>query len=215
MLSSIPYCSILYAKLNSNACVMWIRRVFKANGLDLIALLEAAIIQQDEPFVQSGVDAALLATLMQYVSQPLLRACARAGAVKLESSAWDHGYCPLCAAWAALAEVRGLEQRRWLRCGRCAAQWRLALPRCYCCGNDDFSTLGYLASESEHQARQASTCDVCGSYLKTFPTISALTPAELLLKDLSSVELDMAALGQNYTRPDQPAFSLQVHVRPA
>ena len=100
---------------------MWIRRVFKANGLDLIALLEAAIIQQDEPFVQSGVDAALLATLMQYVSQPLLRVRARrrgeAGVVGLGS-------------WL-LPAVRGLGRSgrgAWLGAAALAALWPLCCP---------------------------------------------------------------------------------------
>ena len=36
---------------------------------------------------------------------------------------WSEGYCPLCGAWPALAEVRGIERSRYLRCGRCGAEW--------------------------------------------------------------------------------------------
>ena len=46
----------------------------------------------------------------------------------------------------------------------------------------------------------------------TFTTIGALSPAELSLKDLKSVELDVAALERDYTRPSQPGFPLEVHI---
>ena len=189
-----------------------LKRALQARTLDVLALAEASITQHDDVFAQGGVDAALLATLTALATQPLLRACARSAASVLPQLRWDAGYCPLCAAWASLAEVRGLEQQRWLRCGRCAAEWRFDLQRCYHCGNRDFRTLGYLAPEAQREARRAATCDVCGSYLKTFTTIGALAPAELSLKDLSSVELDVAALERNYTRPSRPAFPLEVHL---
>ena len=192
-----------------------VKRALQARALDVLALAEASITQHDDAFAQAGVDAALLATLTALATQPLLHACARTAASVLAQRQWDGGYCPLCAAWASLAVVRGLEQQRWLRCGRCAAEWRYDLQRCYCCGNRDFRTLGYLAPEAEREARRAATCDVCGSYLKTLTTIGALSPVELSLKDLSSVELDVAALEHNYSRPSRPAFPLEIHIAPS
>lgn len=189
-----------------------VTRALKAHALHVRALVESSITQNDRVFAESGVDAALLATLTQLAALPLLRACAHQAAPLLNQLNWNRGYCPVCAGWATLAELRGLERQRWLRCGRCASEWRFALQRCYVCGNEDYRMLGYLAPEAEREARQATTCDGCRSYLKTFTTVGALTPAELIHKDLSSLELDVAALEHNYTRPSQRAFPMEVHI---
>jgi FdhE protein len=146
---------------------------------------------------------------------PLLLAAGRAAAPLLTGQTWSAGVCPVCAAWPALAEARGLERRRGLRCGRCGAGWDMADGRCAFCGETDHRQLGYLAPEAEREARRVATCDTCRGYLKTFTVLAPLPPAEIGLRDLSTLELDIAALDRGYTRIGEAGFPIRVTVRPA
>lgn len=183
------------------------------------ALLQASIVQNGEPIeataARVGVDPTALATVLGLATAPLLLACGRKAAPLLENLIWDSGFCPVCAAWPLLAELRGLERQRWLRCGRCGAGWPFPHLRCPFCGNADHRTLPYLAPEAAREARQAAACDRCFAYLKTFSTLRPLAPDELLLYDLTSLELDMAALEAEYGRPQARAFPLDLRLEPA
>src|SRR6266545_1343614 len=88
-----------------------------AHRLDALDLLEAAIRQDDARIdaLATG-DPSLLRVVAQVAAVPLLRGCARKIGSEV-STAWWEGYCPLCGAWPTLAEFRGLERKRWLRCG--------------------------------------------------------------------------------------------------
>lgn len=193
-----------------------IEQVRAGKQLDVAALL-GAVIMQDEAAVERiaaavGIDAPLLATLGGLAALPLLLACGTASASVVEHANWREGLCPLCAAWPTLAELRGLERRRWLRCGRCGTGWEAADDGCIFCANDDFDTLGYLAPEDERESRRAMVCERCRGYLKTFATLGPLAPAELVLADLTSLELDMAAMEREYARPAVAAFPLRLTV---
>lgn len=163
---------------------------------------------------ETDCDMGVLTTLSGLAALPLLQACGRRAAPLLAGAYWEAGSCPVCAAWPALAEVRGLERRRWLRCGRCAAEWSPPHDGCVFCGHRDFAGLGYLAPEAAAEARRAMTCDNCRSYLKTLTTLGPLDAAEVAHQDLTTLELDMAALEQDYARPDTPGFPLDVQVEP-
>jgi FdhE protein len=142
---------------------------------------------------------------------PLLQACARA----LQSEvplAWWEGYCPVCGAWPALAELRGLERKRWLRCGRCSAGWELPLLRCPFCGEMHHDNLGYLAPEESQQTRRVEVCKTCSGYLKAEATVRALAPWAVLLDDLATLPLDVAALERGYARPTRPGYALEARM---
>ena len=47
---------------------------------------------------------------------------------------WNHGYCPACGSWPAMAEV--VDGHRVLRCSFCAAAWELTTYACVYCGED-------------------------------------------------------------------------------
>src|SRR5205823_1122353 len=114
-----------------------------------------------------------------------------------------------------LAELRGLSRERWLRCGRCGAGWRWPQQRCAFCATRDHRQLGYLAPEASRESRRAATCDACRGYLKTISTLGASPPAELAYQDLTTLELDVAALERDYARPEAPGFPLAVTLLPA
>src|SRR5438552_1345771 len=62
----------------------------------------------------------------------LLRACGRQLQTHIPSG-WSRGYCPVCGAWPVLAELRGLERTRCLRCGRCGVDWQRPWLACVYC----------------------------------------------------------------------------------
>ena len=193
-----------------------IGRAITSEDVDLAVLLQAAIVQDADTLSQLAAETdegpALLATLAHFAALPLLQACGRRAEPIVATVRWQAGSCPVCAAWPTLAELRGLERTRWLRCGRCGGGWRFAQLQCPFCENTDHRQIGYLAAEREREARRAMTCNACQGYLKTVTTIGPIAPLEIGLMDAQTVELDVAALDEGYGRPDKPAFALDVSV---
>jgi FdhE protein len=202
------------ARVLETAC----RRKCTPDGSTSTALLEAAIAQ-DEPRLDLlsgafGVEAGVLRVAAQFAALPLLQACRRA-AEEDARAGWTMGYCPICAAWPSLAEFRGLERKRWLRCGRCGSGWEIGWLRCAFCGEADHQRLGYLTAEEREGGWKVEVCESCNGCLKAVAVVQATSPADVLLEDLGSVHLDLAAIERGYRRPDRAAFGLHLGVRAA
>jgi FdhE protein len=157
----------------------------------------------------AGVNPELLATVAQLSARPILTAYARQLAPALRTAQWTRGYCPLCGGWPVLAEMRGAELLRHLRCGRCGADWTAGRLFCPFCGNDDHDSLGYLRVEGERRFR-VDVCRRCGGYLKAGNSFDPSPPEILALDDLASVHLDIAALERDHVRPSEPGFRLEL-----
>jgi FdhE protein len=182
---------------------------------EALAVLEAAL----------GQDAARLAVLSRQhgwspeafhavaalAVLPLLQAAGRRWAHHLPAG-WRAGCCPLCGAWPTLAEARGIERSRRLRCARCGSDWAAEPLRCVYCDNRDHARLGRLVEEEGGERRQVETCAACRGYLKTLTTLQAGPACDVILDDLSSVELDVAALDQGFARPAGPGCPLDVRL---
>jgi FdhE protein len=206
----------------------WVRRLLELDApllegldpgrLDATALLEAAVCQ-DDAWVDAiattaGAPASAtpaLRVVAQMAALPLLQACGRKLAPEVPSTWWE-GYCPVCGAWPTLAEFRGLEHKRWLRCGRCGTGWEVSWLRCPFCDETNHENLGYLAPEEGEPTRKAEVCDRCKGYVKAEATVRPLRPWEVLLEDLTTVALDVAALDRGYHRPERTAYSLEARV---
>src|SRR5207253_205435 len=80
------------------------------------------------------------------VAVPFLLACNRRWA-SAKSVSWMEGYCPVCGAWPAFAEVRGIERSRYFRCGRCSGEWQAHCLFCPYCGMTDHNELASLVPE--------------------------------------------------------------------
>jgi FdhE protein len=148
-----------------------------------------------------GLDAGLAATILRFTLFPYL-VCLNTSLAPLRAgAAWGRGYCPTCGSWPLLGEFRGLEQDRWLRCGLCAAGWEFPRIACPFCDNRDHHRLGHLHVEGEEGRRRASTCDECRGYVKGLATLGPLSPLGLLVADLATVHLDLAAAERGYAVP--------------
>ena len=182
---------------------------------DAVTLIEGAIRADrrriDRIAFAADQDAAALATLADLAAMPLLQSCARVHHARIPQH-WSHGYCPVCGTWPVSAELVGIDRSRDLRCGRCAAGWRAPQLRCPYCGEQDHERLGSLVPEATRETRFIETCKSCGGYIKTFTTLTPAIGFELTIKDLDSVELDLAAIEQGFARPAEPGFRLDVQL---
>lgn len=179
--------------------------------LDHRRFLEAAVCQNLEPLgrlgTESGADPKALAALTTVAAMPVLQAAGRRLADQI-SDTWKEGYCPICGAWPVLAEVRGLERSVRCRCGRCGGDWRREWLQCHFCGNADHQRLGSLVSDSHGETRKVETCEACRGYVKTVTTLGAWPRETVVLEDLATVDLDVAALERGYRRPERPGYAL-------
>src|SRR2546425_12659635 len=55
-------------------------------------------------------------------------------------------------------------------------------------------------------------CDICRGYVKTITTLTAIRPDDVLLHDLATLPLDMAALERDYRRPAARGSAVAVGV---
>ena len=190
-------------------------RRYRPSEADAMRLLVAAVRQDLAELGAvadaAGVDRGALTSVAHLTAFPLLQSCGRL----LEDHVpryWPHGYCPVCAAWPILAERRGLDRTRRLRCGRCGGEWEVQWLCCVYCGEREHERLGSLIPEDHGEMLKVETCARCRGYLKSVATLQEIHPFELLLQDLETIELDLVALDRGYLRPENNGFSLEVRV---
>jgi FdhE protein len=187
----------------------------RSRRVDTPALLRAAIAGDGDSIKEiataAGVEADALGVVAQLAALPLLHACARRLHERVPP-AWVKGYCPICGAWPTLAELRGLEHNRRLRCGRCGGDWPLPVLHCPFCDEVRHDQLSSLLPEGEEQTRRIDTCNTCKGYVKAFTTLRPMSLRSLTLEDLASVELDIVARERGYTRPSRPAYPLAITI---
>jgi len=183
--------------------------------LDLFILFRASLCQDGECLRENaasfGADAEAFQAVAALVAVPFLQACNRHWALSIPAS-WIEGYCPVCGAWPALAEVRGIERSRYLRCGRCGGEWQAHCLFCPYCGMTDHEELVSLVPEKDGSNAVIDACKRCLGYVKTFTTLQGSPPAKIMLDDLASVVLDVAACEQGYRRPQGAGYSVNVSV---
>ena len=173
--------------------------------LDARAFLEAAINADgdhlDAVARSRDIDPDALAAVAALAVMPLLQALRRRFGPALDPR-WDEGWCSLCGGWPHLAEQRGLERTRRLRCARCGGDWAQPGVRCPYCGVVGHEARASLVSEQDGEARKVETCSACRGYLKSVATLRAWAGDEVALTDLATVDLDLVALERDFERPE-------------
>jgi FdhE protein len=145
-----------------------------------------------------GLDPALTATALRFTLFPVLVNKAASLIELCRQAHWERGNCPVCGSWPLLAELRGLDQKRVLRCGLCATEWDFPRLQCPFCDEHDHRQLGFFHVEGEESRQRAATCEQCRGYVKTIFTLGPLSAPQLLVTDLSTLHLDLAAAERGY-----------------
>ena len=181
---------------------------------DVTGLFAASICQDrdriSEMASRAGADPEALRAVAELVSFPFLQACNRLWKHSLPKD-WAEGFCPVCGAWPALAETRGIERTRYLRCGRCGGEWQAHILRCGFCGTNDHEQFATLVPEQAGSSA-IEACKRCHGYVKSFTRLQGCPAASVLLEDLASVDLDVAALAQGYRRPAGRGADVEISV---
>lgn len=180
--------------------------------VDACALFQVAINRDSKRLrafgSEAGADPAAFEALALLLPVPFLHACSRRWGA-LASARWNSGYCGVCGAWPAYAEVLGVERTRHLRCGQCGSAWEMHGLICVYCGMSDHTELATLVSE-DGGAASIDACKRCLCYLKVFTRLRPSAPAEVIIDDLASAELDVAATLRGHKRPESTGQTLQV-----
>src|SRR5436309_10883245 len=165
-----------------------LKPVLKAE-LDVAALFRASLCQDGKHAKETatvlGADPEAFEAVAALVAVPFLLACNRRWA-SAKSVSWMEGYCPVCGAWPAFAEVRGIERSRYFRCGRCSGEWQAHCLFCPYCGMTDHQELVSLVPEKTGSSSVIDACKSRLGYVKTFTTIQYRPPAKVMLDDLAS-----------------------------
>ncbi len=198
----------------------------RADGRRLTSLIarlrrvaEAADLLPPATIGVADVEAAIRSTgpiepVAHLASLPLLAGFRRANADGPRRE-WTEGWCRVCGAWPVLAELRGLERERRLRCGRCGDDWSFPWLRCVFCCEGRHDRLGALVPEGGGESHRVENCHECRGALKSVATLTALSHAEVLRKDGETIELDWAAVDRGYRRPNGLGRSATVEIAPS
>lgn len=190
-------------------------RAATAGWLDPLFLFETAVSRDvhrlDELARAQRDERGVLRGLAPLIAMPMLQACRKAW-TECVPLGWAHGYCPICGGWPALAELRGLDGNRHLRCASCGSDWRIEWLRCPFCGEGNHEKLGSLVSPASLERQTIEVCDGCRGYVKTITTLTPIRPEHVVLQDLATLVLDVTALDRNYSRPAATGHELAVSV---
>jgi FdhE protein len=183
--------------------------------LDVLAIFRASLNHDRQGMKEMasdvGANPEAFHAVGALISIPFLQACNRVLARSIALS-WTEGYCPLCGAWPAFAEVRGIERSRYFRCGRCGKEWQAHCLFCPYCSMTDHKELASLVPEQNGGKSVIDACNRCLGYVKTLTKLQGSPPAKIMVEDLASVDLDIAALEQGYRRPEGLGYSLNAIV---
>lgn len=199
----------------AGAAAEHIRQTLESGQIDAASLLTASL-HRDQAALRTGAAhrglapdllwlvAELAVSPFAHALQQLLLGAPSAPELRAALDAWNHGYCPACGSWPALAEVVG--GHRTLRCSFCSAAWELTAYACIYCAEsgEPFVT---AAPNDERKDRRVEVCSTCGGYLKTID-LPDLSPFPLLsISDIETTDLDVAAMEHGYARPALREFT--------
>ncbi len=201
----LTLCNVLAAGGAGDAAVH-IRQSLEQREIDAGALLTASLSRNQEAIrvgaTHRGLAPDLVWLLAELATSPVAHALQLA--LLPSGTAWNHGYCPTCGSWPALAEV--VDGHHVLRCSFCAAAWEMTEYCCIYCGEsgEPFVT---AAPDQERVNRRLEVCASCQGYLKALD-VPALSPFPLLaIYDMETMDLDLAAMEHGYSRPPLKEFA--------
>jgi len=184
-------------------------------SLHPLRLIDAGLRQDDDALLhlaeQAGLPDGVAAAIAHFAILPLLLEAGRRAKPAVPPD-WTAGYCPVCAGWPTLVELRGLERRRVLRCGRCATGWERDTLHCPFCDERDHRRQGALVPDQEAELLRIETCETCKGYVKAITTLRPKPAWALPLEDLRTLPLELTAMERGFRRPERPAWALTIGI---
>jgi FdhE protein len=181
-------------------------------GADLETIFIASVCQKPEELEtiasSAGANVAAVQAVAALLCVPFLHACNQRWSSS--NRVWTEGYCAVCGSWPAFAEVRGIDRSRYLRCGRCGGEWHARILHCAYCRTTNHDDLVTLTPRSATAAGVVEACTGCGGYVKAFTRLQGCAPAAVMLEDLGSIDLDVAAIEHGYARRAAPGYALDL-----
>ncbi|NOY87294.1 MAG: formate dehydrogenase accessory protein FdhE [Deltaproteobacteria bacterium] len=127
----------------------------------------------------------------------------------VDTSDWEHGFCPVCGGGPAVATLEGEGGKRHLICHRCETKWRFGRILCPFCGNSDHEKLGFFTLEDGDSRLRVDFCNSCRGYIKTWET-GEDDNGHPEVEDLKTPGYDLAAEGEGYRRGAPNIFGVWV-----
>ena len=160
------------------------------NDVDWFSLASQSLREghADVPFPED-----LVRSILRLAMMPVLASCSSLFAKQFSDDAMTSRDCPLCGSVPSLAESRGLEARRVLRCGVCAGEWSAPRLGCAACGETNARAIRTQMVEGDESRYRLVRCDSCGFSLKVVSTLKALSAPGLLVAELATIHLDFLA----------------------
>jgi FdhE protein len=180
-----------------------IRQAVEQGRLDLPAVW-AALASGDSRGLEDiaarlALDPGLLRVLAENSLMPALRAWAQDATQGVTLDQWRRGHCPVCGNMATLAEIKGKEGERRLRCRVCGAGWHYPRLQCAHCQCREPKMLGYIAVAGEEEKYRLQSCDHCRGYLKVVVTFEPIAVEQLPVEELATLHLDQIASERGFS----------------
>jgi hypothetical protein len=211
--SLLKFCEEL-AEGGAGDAATHIRAAVETGRIDAGSLLTASLARDQEAIRTGASHFALAADLAWLVAElavgPVAHALQRTlfagmpgGPLADALTAWNHGYCPACGSWPALAEIVG--GHRLLRCSFCAATWERTKYACVYC--DETGEAFVTAAPDEARVdRRIELCSACGAYLKAVEAAEVSPFPLVAVADMETMDLDVAAMDHHFGRPPLREF---------
>jgi len=187
----------------------------RASRIDCAELFSSSVRHDSEAVSRiaaaEGADPEALQAVVALLPVPWLQACNRSLRRAIPAN-WTRGCCPLCGSWPAFVEMRGIERSRHFRCARCGSEWPARALVCAFCDMSDHDELATLVPAKSDANAVVDACNACRGYVKVFTRLQGCAPATVMIEDLASVDLDMAALEHGYARPAGAGHPVEVTV---
>ena len=143
----------------------------------------AIVSGRPEDLAVEPKQAEAVASVLRLALLPVLAVWSAAAERLVPGLDWSRGTCPHCGSAPLLAELRGLEQFRFLRCGLCAGSWKVSRLGCAVCGELDPRQVVRI-SRPDHSSASLQWCGSCGERLPMVTTLRPLHPFQLLIQEL-------------------------------
>lgn len=141
----------------------------------------------------AGLDGDLVAATLRLALLGGLAGLSRAIEAAGIASRPTGGHCPHCGERASMAETRGIDAARFLRCSRCTADWSTARMECPFCPATEAGSVRTWALEGQENRRRLIHCRACDGRLLVVSTLGRLSGPALLVAELEALPLQIKA----------------------